>query len=265
MFASLVIAICSVFYAQTILDDQGAWETFKVVALSTLSGLGLMGIWHLIRAPWLLERDKGKEAQRFLYGIFGVLLLAGILIGGSWGLTHLYRSDQSLRAESRRLAKENTELRNKQPEVRIVTPTPLEEPSDSLRRKTLKLVYDLNLFWSRRPQPLPKVQNPTTDEERQRNAKFDKYWQETDAAYQTAGFNERVLEIVRQYKGKGIDIGYLEEEAQQPNRQIGAVPFGGYGLGDCLRGWNDLCQLRELAYHVDAQDRPIVLTYEPSK
>jgi hypothetical protein len=76
-------------------------------------------------------------------------------------------------------------------------------------------------------------------------------------AYAREGFNERVLGIVREYKNKGVPIGFLENEAQQQDRQIGAFPFGGFSLDNCDRYANDLCQLRELAFHVDTRDQMI--------
>lgn len=149
------------------------------------------------------------------------------------------------------------------PSINTVSEEAPKESPDSLRRKTLKLVYDLTLFWNRRPQPPPNIQQNQTPEEHK--AKYDQYWQEAQSAYQSAGFNDRILEIVRQYKSKGIETGFLEEEALQSNRYIGSEAFSGSALNDCPRYWSDVCQLRELAYHVDAQDRPIVLAYEPRK
>jgi hypothetical protein len=148
------------------------------------------------------------------------------------------------------------------PEINIVknvVPLTAESP-DSLRRKTIKLVNDLVLFWSQKPQPVQQpIQNPTTDEERQRNTKWDQYWRDANAAYANAGFRERVLGIVRQYRAKGLDIGFLEQAAEQPERLVGAYSFGGIDLNGCSRYMTELCQLRELAYHVDAKDDMIIL------
>jgi len=222
-----------------------------------------------LREVW---RSKKKDVFRSsaLLAIFWIILFSASFSNilhedrTSWNNSlqetqHLQQANGELRNNIERLKKENRDFQSQLAELTVA------EPSDSLRRKTLKLVYDLSLFWNRRPTPLPKIQNPSTEEERERNAKFDKYWQDAEAAYRTAGFNERILEIVRQYKSKGIEIGFLEDEALQSNRQIGSEPFSGSGLRDCSHYWNDLCQLRELAYHVDPQDRPIVLSYEPRK
>jgi hypothetical protein len=46
---------------------------------------------------------------------------------------------------------------------------------------------------------------------------------------------------------------------------IGAPWFGGYAIDSCAGYGNDLCQLYELAYHVDAHDNAIVLMSKPQK
>lgn len=258
MFASLVIGFCSFLYAQAMLGDQGAWDTFKIIFLSTASGLGLMGIWHLIRAPWLLERDKEKtERERFSSGIFGLLLFTGIVIGGAWGLVHLYRADQSLRVENRRLAKDNEELKNRPAEVKLVTlETPKESPN-SLRRRTIKLAEELSAFeedWSSHHPPVatpPPPNEPPPDEERQ---KAIKKYQDFQAAIQRRyreKYMDRITGIVREYNGKGIHTGWLENQAKNwfPYPVVGSI-----GENTC----SDLVwELKELYYHIDGYDVPI--------
>jgi len=173
---------------------------------------------------------------------------------------------QALTNTTNFLSTENTQLKNEKNQfkrdaetLRINRYIPFVEPKTSLRRRTFRLVGDLTAFWSRRPAPLQQpVQNPSTDEERKRNAKWDQYWRDTTAAYENAGFRERIRGIVSEYKSKGIQTGYLEF-ADQYNRLVGSAPFGGTSLEDCSRSNTDLCTLRELAYHVDAEDKPILL------
>ncbi len=58
---------------------------------------------------------------------------------------------------------------------------------------------------------------------------------------------------------KGIPVGFLEA-AEQPERLIGAGAYGGIGsFEECSKFMSDVCYLRELAYHVDAQDEPIFI------
>jgi hypothetical protein len=117
------------------------------------------------------------------------------------------------------------------------------------------LVNELSQFWSDRPALLHQpVSNPTTDEDKQRNAAWDKYWREAESNYGRL-YKDRVLGIVREYKTKGVQTGFLEAGAE--NHVFGGFPFGVPGSQNC---WQDeLCQLRELAYHVDAHDQVILL------
>lgn len=103
------------------------------------------------------------------------------------------------------------------------------------------------------------VQNASTEEDRQRNAAWDQYWRDAKAAYLNADYRHRLVGIVREYKNKGVDIGFMEQGFDQPERLVGAAPYGGWQLDSCMQYMNELCQLRELAYHVDAHDQPIFL------
>jgi hypothetical protein len=168
-----------------------------------------------------------------------------------------------LTEENKRLMEDSETLKKRPAEVKYVTrETPKESPN-SLRRRTIKLVNDLVLFWSQRPMPLQPVQNPSNDAERQRNEVWAKYWRAVVVDYSNTGFRERVLGIVRQYKSKGLDVGFLEQAAEQPERLVGSYSFGGSDLNGCSRFMSELCQLRELAYHVDANDEMIILGPKP--
>jgi hypothetical protein len=126
------------------------------------------------------------------------------------------------------------------------------EPPDSLRRRTTKIANELSLFWSRRPTPPQPVQNPNTEEDRKRNAVWDQYWREVESIY-SREYKDRILGIIREYKVKGVPTGYLEAAAE--NRPFGASPFSMTGSPVCFQ--DELCQFRELAYHVDARDQLI--------
>jgi hypothetical protein len=148
------------------------------------------------------------------------------------------------------LETENKRLWNDDSQFRQAKPAQFIESKNSLRRKTIKVANDLVIFWSKHPQPSQlQLQGPVAEQ----------YWRDTNAAYSNAGFNERILGIVRQYKAKGVNIGWLEQAAEQPERLWGSAPFGGT---DCFVYPSELCQLRELAYHVDAQDNLILLKQE---
>jgi hypothetical protein len=94
------------------------------------------------------------------------------------------------------------------------------------------------------------VQNASTEEDRQRNAAWDQYWRDAKAAYLNADYRHHLVGIIREYKNKGIDTGYMDQAFDQPDRLVGAAPFGGWQLDNCMQYMTELCQLRELAYHV---------------
>jgi hypothetical protein len=95
------------------------------------------------------------------------------------------------------------------------------EPRNSLRRKTSRLVKDAK------------------------------------AAYLEAEYRQRIVGIVREYQTKGVDTGYMERGFDQPERLVGAAPFGGWQLDNCMAYMNELCQLRELSFHVNEKDERI--------
>jgi hypothetical protein len=136
----------------------------------------------------------------------------------------------------------------------IIAPSPQTTPesANSLRRRTIKVASDLFLFWSKRPLPLQPVQNPSTDEDRKRNAVWDTYWREANGIYATE-YKDRIIGIIREYKTKGIPTGYLEQAAE--NHTFGAWAFSVSGSPICSQ--DEVCELRELAYHVDANDQMI--------
>jgi hypothetical protein len=209
------------------------------------------------------ERLAGKQLPKRVYGAIFIVVFSLAAFFLAW-------RDEYTRANE--LAKSNIQLQTaadilrqqlrgsdekdgeiKQLQAKLGAQIPKESPN-SLRRRTVKLVNDLNLFWSQRPAPVQQpVQPASTDVDSQRNAKWDQYWRDAAAAYENAGFRDRIREIVSEYKSKGIQTGYLEF-ADQNNRLVGSVA----NPEDCLRSNTDVCTLRELAYHVDANDKPII-------
>lgn len=108
------------------------------------------------------------------------------------------------------------------------------------------------------PQPPQQaVSNASTDEDRKRNAAWDQYWREAKAAYLEAEYRQRLVGIVREYQNKGVDTGFMERAFDQPDRLVGATPFGGWQLDSCMQYMNELCQLRELSFRVNAIDERI--------
>jgi hypothetical protein len=69
--------------------------------------------------------------------------------------------------------------------------------------------------------------------------------------------NQLTAAIALNANDRGILV--VEQVFDQPERLVGAAPFGGWQLDNCMQYMTELCQLRELAYHVDASDLPIYL------
>ena len=65
---------------------NGQWKDFRTALLATALTLGCFAAWHLIRVPFLLHRDAVAANEfsepGFLAGAFGILVIAGMLIGG---------------------------------------------------------------------------------------------------------------------------------------------------------------------------------------
>lgn len=140
------------------------------------------------------------------------------------------------------------------PPPTVIAPAPpvFRESATSLRRRTIRVADEIFLFWSRRPAPPQPIQNPGSDVERQRNAAWDAYWREADGIYAN-DYKDRVIGIIREYKTKGVPTGYLEQAAE--NHSFGASPFSVSGTPICST--DEICLLRELAYHVDERDQMI--------
>jgi len=148
------------------------------------------------------------------------------------------------------------------PTIETVRPAPPESPN-SLRRRTMRLADDLSKFWADHPSPTyypSQGQNPASAEERMHKAAWDKYWREVTALYD-GRYRNRVIGIIQEYKGKGVDTDGMEQGAEQPSRLWGSAPFSTSGMNppNCFQ--DEICQLRELAYHVDAQDQRIDVSF----
>lgn len=202
-----------------------------------------------------------KSAIPTLIGFLVPLVLIGCVF--SWSTVRsIYEDHQDLVAQAQRLRAMPKPTCPSCPEClqKPCKGNALIESKNSLRRRTLLLVKELNEFWSHKPTPAQQpVQNASTDEDRQRNAVWDQYWRDAKAAYLDADYRHRLVGVVREYKNKGIDTGYMEQSFDQPDRLVGAAPFGGWQLDNCVQYMTELCQLRELAYHIDANDQPIFL------
>jgi hypothetical protein len=147
-------------------------------------------------------------------------------------------------AAIRDVVKENRDLK-----AELAKFTEPEAP-DSLRRRTMKAANALNDFWIRHP-IAPPVLNPKTDDDRKRN---ETYWNEVNRIYDT-DYKETILGIIREYKTKGVPTGRLEQSAE--NHPFGGAAFSMANGASPICFQDELCQFRELAFHVDARDQKL--------
>jgi hypothetical protein len=130
----------------------------------------------------------------------------------------------------------------------------VSEPADSLRRRTVRAVYEWRAYLVKRAeiQPsfaAPNSSDPNPSEETKKAIQtWRKYAQDTQEYYDKH-FKDRMLGILKEYESKGVPTRYLDNNFRQ--FVPGLVPTGS--------GWEDspmdvLSQFRDLAYRVDAKD-----------
>lgn len=186
--------------------NAAAWTSWKSVGLSMVIAVGGIALWHILRTPWLLHKEasggSGVLHVHWALGLFGMAVMAGVLGGGG-----LYARKQ--------LAK---------PFVPVVA-APYVEPSNSLRKRTLGLASELDVFlaerWAKRPPG--------------HGADTMKYDQVTYDLYMKH-YKNRTVGILQELQAKGLDTGLLAVSGGAPSRFL---------LPDEIR------QLRDLAYHLD--------------
>jgi hypothetical protein len=184
-----------------------AWTSFKSEGLSMVIAVWSIALWHVLRTPWLLYKEAlsvgaGVRKVHWGHGLFGIVVLAGVLTGSG-----LYARKQ--------LAKP----------IAPVMAAPYVEPKNSLRKRTLSLANDLNVFLGERWSKRPPGHGPDTM----------KYDQATLDLYMKL-YKSRMVGILQELQDKGLDTGLLAAPGGAPSRFL---------LPDEIR------QLRDLAYHLD--------------
>jgi hypothetical protein len=134
------------------------------------------------------------------------------------------------------------------------------EPPDSLRRRTFKLADEYYKYAMKRmerhpPAAYPDSSDPNPSEERKKPIQVSRSYDQETEEYYLKHFKDRMVGIIKEYDAKGVRTGYLEPGLVQ--RPPGVVLPGSAWEGSQM---DELAQFRELAYHVDAKDRLIVLS-----
>jgi len=120
-----------------------------------------------------------------------------------------------------------------------VSQPPAPEPEDSLRKRTLALARELEVFDRKRSKTFPSysTEHMTPDEAQAATQAANKYNLDTQELYRKQ-FAVPILAAVSEFKAKGIDVSGVEEEAQY-----------GYRLQELITS------LRALTLQSDAQGR----------
>lgn len=143
------------------------------------------------------------------------------------------------------------------PAVREATP-PFVEPENSLRRRTLAIADQVVDYLQRREDErqqrqiavaVPDSRNPNPSDDQKKQIEAYREFETTTVRYYQEHFLPKILDVLRDYKQRGVDVGFLENDASQ-NMMYIFLP-NGQRLG-C--SGTALCNFRELAYHVDAYD-----------
>jgi hypothetical protein len=204
---------------------------------------------HLIRSPWL-ERVSEGMAPSLLDGILGGGLLLSLICGAIL-VCHLlaqdWRSELTLHAPADVGGKKSQSIiAYEECKAQVAALTPFQEPANSLRRRTIKLADELNRFWAVNPIPgFPNSQATTPEKSKE----IQDYWATHETIYNTK-YKDLILGILREYQQKGISVGWLDRAAE--NHMFGASPFSAPA---CFQ--DELCQFKELAFHVDARGNKI--------
>jgi len=217
---------------------------------------GIYAVGHLLRSPWLEHKSEGPSGT-LKDGIVGIAVIA--LLGfGTWTIAAYIADD--VRSRITLLAPADPGQVKALEECKAaLSGFTAPEPSNSLRRRTLKLADEFYRFVRQRQQKHPPYANsndPNPTEETKKALALDRrYDQETQDQYNRL-YRDRFIGIIREYQAKGVPVGWLENSARNGN--IGWVAPGSSWEGTSL---DQLTEFRDLAYRLNAQDSLIVLTY----
>ena len=189
------------------------WTSLKSAGLSMVIAIVAIALWHILRTPWLLHKEASSagSAMRKVHwghGLFGMAVLAGVLGGCGW-----YARKQ--------LAKP----------IAPVMAAPYVEPKNSLRKRTLGLANELNVFLGERWARRPPGHGPDTM----------RYDQATLDLYMKL-YKNRMVGILQELQDKGLDAGLLAAPGGASSRFL---------LTDEIR------QFRDLAYHLDEKGNAV--------
>jgi hypothetical protein len=187
---------------------------------------------------WLGVKKAVAPASRYTIAIWTMLFVVGM---GRF----VYKDHRDLAAANGKLSAELQEARSSSLTVPPIQ-EPSKEPKNSLRRRVMRLADELEALLCDQNAALPteqQLQRMTPEQKGVSNHTFEEATKKTTAVYLDK-FRSRTVGIIAELKAKGLLTEYwdgpLEKGAEF--RML---------LGDEIR------RLRELAYHLDGQDRVV--------
>src|ERR1022692_3170006 len=229
----LAIALCTGIAAFLFRNQD--WLNALIVAVAGLVlWLWMVAIVHSAKVPVLIHispeteaRARSESTKLELAGALILLFLVLVPTGATWW----WCSGRSLE----------------------------REPKESLRHKTKEMADTALHYLEERVAQHPPFAYPDsrdanpTDEQRQKIAVCQKYDGETWNYYHD-NFMAQMVAIVKEYKARGVDTGFLETGLTQHLPWFGAPGVVSIADAECMQ---DLCKFKELEYHVDAKDARI--------
>lgn len=98
LFAAGVIAVMT-YAIEANSREPLALAHFETAGVATLMTLGAFGGWHLLRTPWLVHRHTAisqRVDEHWRFGVFGILVIAGMLSGGTAFVRSLWQARMPL-------------------------------------------------------------------------------------------------------------------------------------------------------------------------
>jgi hypothetical protein len=211
------------------------WDIVIAVLLGICTiAMAYMGVHLTLHTPASNRKNIWKA------GFIVIAIITCALIG-----VQAYRSnnfEQDLKAAIQKEGQATREAVQKEggrPLNVQIQPPPAPEPEDSLRKRTLALVRELEIFDKKRSKTFPgyNSEHMTPEEAQAANQTLNRYLQESSDLYRKQ-FAVPVVSVVNEFRAKGIDVSAIEEQAQY-----------GYRLPELIT------YLRAMTLQIDAQGR----------
>jgi hypothetical protein len=229
-----VLASAILFLCVYLINRSGV--DFKTALLATAYMLSLFVLWHALRVPWILYQ-KLDEADHLkpVWGIVGVIFLGGaftlLTYTAAWFFTMQPKVALTMIPDGRDQRITELETTNNLLRAKIPDET-------SLKVRSLEAADEYERFWRTQPKSPACNQTSTMTPEEQRKAiePCNIWWNKRTADYQRL-LAPRIMEIVAEFKAKGVDVLNIENCA--------SMGFCGIPLS---------VQLRAFSLRLDAQD-----------